>query len=380
MSGGVTQHRGGEAVEVNARAVDRRGFLRVAGGSMAAVTALSLRQRVSAFTSDPEGEMEGTPEIPAGTPVGSAGAVTIYSGRNENLVGELIARFEPATGIDAEVRYGGTSELAATILEEGDNSPADVFFSQDAGALGALAQEDRLAQLPEDLLNRVDPRFRSPDGLWVGVSGRARVLVYNTDMLTEADLPASVKDLTDPAWKGKVGWAPENASFQSFITAFRVVEGDDAARAWLEAMQANEPKVFEGNSPIVRAVAAGEFPVGLVNHYYMYEIQAEEGTTLPIANHFFEAGDVGSLVNVAGVGILKDAEHAEQATAFVDYLLSDAGQTYFAERTFEYPLIEGVPTAEGLRPLSEIQSPEIDLSDLADLEGTLRLLTEVGVL
>jgi iron(III) transport system substrate-binding protein len=306
--------------------------------------------------------------------------VTIYSGRNEKLIGDLVAQFERATGIDAEVRYGDTAELAATILEEGDKSPADLFWAQDAGALGAVARENRLTALPDDLLQRVDARFRSKQGLWAGTSGRARVLVYNTEQLTEADLPASVFDLTDSKWKGKIGWAPTNGSFQSFVTAMRVLRGDDAARAWLEGIKANEPVTFEGNSPIVRAVGAGEIAVGLVNHYYLYEIKAEEGEDFPAANHFFAPGDPGNLVNVAGVGILRTAKHAEQALRFADYLLSWEGQAYFAERTFEYPLIEGVKPRADLVPLDEIQSPEIDLSDLADLQGTLQLLTEVGVI
>jgi iron(III) transport system substrate-binding protein len=296
------------------------------------------------------------------------------------LVGALVERFESATGIDAEVRYGETAALAATILEEGDNSPASFYFSQDAGALGALAEAGRLQKLPDDLLNRVDARFRSPDGLWVGTSGRARVAAYNTDLLTEADLPTSVLDLVDPKWKGQIGWAPPNASFQAFVTALRVIEGEDAARAWLEAMIANEPATFEGNGPIVAAVGAGEIQLGLVNHYYVYEAKQEQGDDFPVANHFFAAGDPGSLINVAGVGVLVDAPDADAALRLADYLLDTDAQTYFADETFEYPLIAGVPTVAGLRPLSDVQGPDIDLGDLADLQGTLELLGEVGLL
>ena len=342
-------------------------MLGATGVALAATLGLANAGRTAAF------QESGTP---AATQIG--GSLVIYSGRNENLVGPLIEQFQADTGIEVEVRYAGTTELAATILEEGDNSPADVFFAQDAGALGALQAEGRLANLSEDVLDRVDPRFRSPDGQWVGASARARVAVYNTDELTEADLPDSVEAFTESEWEGRVGWAPTNASFQSFITAFRVLEGEDAARDWLTGMRDNGAVTFENNGAIVRAVGAGELPVGLVNHYYLYEIQQEEGE-LPIANYFFPGGDIGSLVNVAGVGILDGAENAEQAAAFVDYLLSPAAQEYFAQETSEYPLIEGVPTVEGLVPLSEIDSPDIDLSDLADLQGTLDLLTEVGI-
>lgn len=307
------------------------------------------------------------------------GEITVYSGRNEDLIGPALAMFQEATGITVNARYGSTAEMAATILEEGDNSPADVFLAQDAGALGAVEEADRFAELPETTLAIVDPRFRSDDGEWVGLTARARVLVYNTDEFTAADLPTSVEDLTDEAWKGKVGWAPTNASFQSFITAFREIKGDDAAQAWLEQMMANETVIFDGNSAIVRAVAAGEISVGLVNHYYLYEIQAEENETLPIANHFFAAGDVGSLVNVSGIGILTTASNPDGAQQLIDYLLGAEAQTYFAETTFEYPLLAGIPTAEGLVPLEEIQGPDIDLSDLDDLDETLELLAEVGL-
>ncbi|MEA2593797.1 MAG: iron(III) transport system substrate-binding protein [Thermomicrobiales bacterium] len=373
----------GDATMATLGRVSRRRLIRQAGGAAAglALTGGSLYFAGSALaTTEPprSGSPEATPT--GGTPVGSAGTVTIYSGRNEGLIGDLIAEFERETGIDAEVRYGDTAELAAQILEEGDNSPADVFFSQDAGALGALAKENRLTKLPDELLDRVEARFRSDDGLWVGTSGRARVLVYSTEQVQEGDLPASVLNLVDSTWKSKIGWAPTNGSFQAFVTALRVLNGDDAAREWLEGMQANEPVTFENNAAITRAVGEGELPAGLVNHYYLYEVQAEEGKTFPIANHFFAGGDVGSLVNVAGVGILGTAEHPDKALAFADFLLKEDAQHYFAERTWEYPLIAGVPTEPDLVPLDQIQSPEIDLSDLADLQGTLALLTEVGVL
>jgi len=352
------------------RTLSRRGLVRVSTASAAGLTALTAlgggRSRANA--------QDGTP---AATP--ASGSLEIYSGRSEELVEGVISLAEDATGIDLAVRFAGTSELAAQILEEGDNSPADVFFAQDAGALGALAKEGLLAPMPESVLSLVDPRFRSPDGVWIGLSGRARVAVYNTDELTAAELPASILDLTDEAWSGRIGWAPENASFQSFVTALRVLEGEDAARAWLDGMIANAPITYEGNGAVVRAVASGEVQVGLVNHYYFYEIQAEDGV-LPIANHFFAAGDPGSLINVAGIGILASSGNQDQALSLVEYLLGTEAQTYFAEQTFEYPLIADVPTADGLTPLDEVQGPDIDLSDLDDLEGTLTLLAEVGLL
>jgi iron(III) transport system substrate-binding protein len=307
------------------------------------------------------------------------GSLTIYSGRSESLVGPLLERFEAQSGLDVQVQYASTSELAATLLEEGDASPADVFFAQDAGALGALAAEGMLADLPQVTLDTVDSRFRSPDGQWVGVSGRARVVAYDSRALEASELPTEIAAFTDPAWKGRIGWAPTNASFQSFVTAFRVLEGDDAAKAWLEGVQANEPKVYDGNDAVLNAIAAGEIEVGFINHYYLMVALAEQ-PDFPVRNHFLAGDDPGALVNVAGAGILSTSKNPTAAQAFVDFLLTEESQTYFAEETQEYPLLDGVAANPDLPPLAEIDSPDIDLSDLADLEGTLRLIQEAGVL
>jgi iron(III) transport system substrate-binding protein len=326
---------------------------------------------LSACGSDAEPDAEGT----------ASGSVTIYSGRSEELVGPVIERFEEATGIRAEVRYGDTAELAAQILEEGDNSPADVFWAQDAGALGALQEDGRFAELPRELLDRVPARFRSTEGRWVGTSGRARVLVYNVEGVETSELPKSVLDLDAPAWKGRVGWAPTNGSFQAFVTALRKVEGEDAAEAWLRGMKANEAKVYEGNSAIVSAVAAGEIDAGLVNHYYLLEMSEDDpGLSDKAKNHFFPGGDPGSLVNAAGVGIIDGADNAAGAEAFADFLLSRTARDYFDEEVFEYPLSGETESDPSLPKLADIEQPDIDLSDLSDLEGTLELLREVGVL
>jgi iron(III) transport system substrate-binding protein len=362
--------------------VDRRTLVVGTGGLLALGLASPLlaSAQTASPEADPEPDPEPDPEAGTATAAG-AGDFTLYSGRNETLVGPLLEQYAAETGVTVDTRFGGTGELAATILEEGENSPASAFFAQDAGALGLLADEGRFQQLPDEILELVDPRFRDPDGRWVGVTGRARVLAYNTDVLTEEELPSSVHDLTDSAWAGRVGWAPENASFQAFITAFRLLEGDDAAREWLEAMIANGTVNFgDSNTAIVQAVGAGEIDAGLVNHYYAYVVGQEEGPDFPVANHFFAAGDPGSLINVAGIGILEGAENTEAALAFTAYLLSPAAQEYFATETFEYPLVAGIEASEGLAPLNEIGHPEIDLGDLADLRDTLDLLAEVGLL
>ena len=370
--------------------IGRRELVAVSAGALLSLvtplaTAAQSATPAAEAEADPTAEAEADPvadpeaepgeDFSAGT-----GDFTLYSGRNETLVGPLIEQYAEETGVSIDTRYGGTGELAATILEESEDTPASLFFSQDAGALGLLADEGRFETLPAELLDRVEERFRDPEGRWVGVTGRARVLAYNTDTVSEDKLPASVRDLTDPAWAGRVGWAPENASFQAFITAFRLIDGDDAVRGWLEAMIANGTVNFgDSNSAIVQAIGNGEIDAGLVNHYYLYAVGREAGEGFPVANHFFAGGDPGSLINVAGIGLIEGANEENAALAFVDYLLSEEAQEYFATETFEYPLIEGVAAPEGLVPLSEIAHPDIALGDLSDLRGTLDLLSEVGL-
>jgi iron(III) transport system substrate-binding protein len=308
-----------------------------------------------------------------------SGDLTIYSGRGESLVGPLLEQFEQESGLNVEVRYGSTAEMAATILEEGDNSPADVYYGQDAGALGALAKAGRLTALPEDLLNQVEPRFRSPEGYWVGTSGRARTVVYNTTTLTEADLPDDIFGFCDPKWQGRLGWAPTNGSFQAFVTAMRVINGEDRAREWLSCMQANQPVVFSENAAIVEAVSRGEIEAGFVNHYYLFQFLAED-PNFPVRNYHLRSGDVGAMVNVAGVGIINTTDNLEAAEAFVRFLLRESSQQYFNTETNEYPLSANIELNPILVPLSNIGSPDIDLSNLEDLEGTLQLLQELGIL
>jgi iron(III) transport system substrate-binding protein len=311
---------------------------------------------------------------------GASDKLVVYSGREEELVEPLFDRFEEETGIDVEVRYGDSAELAATIAEEGDNSPADVFFAQDPGSLGAVEREGLLAKLPQAALDRVPARFRDPDGHWVGTSGRSRVIAYNTDELTEDGVPDSVFALTDPKWKGKIGIAPTNASFQAFVSAMLLELGEERTRAWLEGLKANDPKRYEKNLPVVEAVAAGEIELGLVNHYYLY-LAKEENPDAAVANHFLTGEDPGALVSVAGAAILSSADHADAAQRFVEFLLSDPSQRFYVDEAeeAEYPLVAGIDAKQGLPPLDSLEGPQIKLDDLGpELEKTLELLNEYG--
>ncbi|MFG2879415.1 iron ABC transporter substrate-binding protein [Streptomyces sp. NPDC048337] len=313
-----------------------------------------------------------------GTDEEDAGLV-IYSGRNEKLVKPLLDELEQAVGTSVAVRYGESAELAAQIQEEGGKTRAGLFFSQDAGALGALSTKGLLQQLPQQSLDKVDPAFRGHAGDWVGTSGRVRVLAYNPDQVAKA--PDSVHDLVKPEWKGKIGYVPTNASFQAFVTGMRVLEGDDATRTWLKGLKANDPKVYDNNLKVLDGVGKGEVSLGLINHYYWYEQVAEKGENKVKAKiHFLPGGDPGALVNTAGVGIIKGSDQAPVAQKAVDFLLSEKAQKYFADDTKEYPLAAGVTsTVKDLPPLDSLNAPKIDLGKLESLQETLKMLQDVGM-
>lgn len=306
---------------------------------------------------------------------GSGDLLIVYSGRSEELVQPLIDQFAESTGIEVEVRYAGSTDLAATLLQEGDSTEADVFFAQDPASLGSVA--GLLAELPQSVLDSVDPRFADRNGRWVGTSGRVRTFIYNTG--TSNNLPQTIDDVTDPSWFGEVGVAPTNGSFLAFVSAMILERGEEETLRWLQSLAANEPQDYPKNTPIVAAADAGEIEGGLVNHYYLLRLRAEgEGNNSE--NWFIPAGDVGTLVMPAGAGILSGSDVPEAARQFVEFLLSETAQTYFATETFEFPLIPGVQPAGGLPELEDLNTPDIDLSQLADvLEDATRLVSEAGL-
>lgn len=311
---------------------------------------------------------------------GGGGKLVVYSGRNENLVRPILERFAKDTGIDISIRNGDTAELAATLLEEGDDTRADVFFSQDAGALAALAGAGRLASLPTGLLDDVDARFRDPDGRWVGVTGRARVIAYNT-RVPAAELPESVFELTDAKWRGRIGFPPANASFIAFVSALTEQVGRDRTKAWLEGLKANGAKRYDNNLVTLEAVADGEIDLGLVNHYYLYnEFKQRPGS--PVANHYpgQKPGGEGTFVNVSGLAIMKGTDKSADARRLVEYLLGQEAQEYFRTETAEYPLASGVEPLPELPRLADLEVIDVPLHQLGgDLERSLELLKEVGL-
>lgn len=311
------------------------------------------------------------------------GKLVIYSGRSDSLVQPIIDQFAAATGIEVEVRYGSTSEMAGVLLEEGVNSPADVFYAQDPGGLGAVQSAGLLAELPADILAQVPTRFAAEDGSWVGISGRARTVVYSTDVITDpaGELPEDLWGFTEPEWNGRIGWAPTNGSFQAMVTALRATWGEEKTGEWLAGIQANNPVVYSGNTPIVEGVANREVDVGFVNHYYLYRFLSEQGESFPARNYFLPSGGPGSLIMVSGAGVLANAENPENGQNFINFLLSVPGQQYFAGQTFEYPVVAGV-NSQVTPSLAELDEIAIDLSlaDLADLDGTQDLLIDLGII
>ena len=310
---------------------------------------------------------------------GAEQTITVYSGRTENLIGPLLEEFTEETGIGVAVKYGGSDELALLITEEGDRSPADVFISQSPGAIGFLAEADRLASLDSAVLDRVAAEFHNADGRWIGLSGRVRVLVYNTDVVDVAELPASVFDLTDPAFAGQVGVAPANGSFQDFVTAMRELHGDAATLAWLEGLEANRAQTYANNTAIVQAVGRGEVSFGLVNHYYNLRVRAEDPGA-PSENYYFPDGDIGSLLIVTAAGILESSDSPEAASELIEFMLGVPAQTFFSRETLEYPLASGVAASGDLPDLATLNVATYDFDRLGGgLGRTKELIDESGL-
>lgn len=304
--------------------------------------------------------------------------LTVYSGRDEEIMRPLIEKAKKDLGLNIEVRYGDSTELAIALIEEGKNSRADIFYAQDAGSLGAITREARTLPLPKQLLNKVELQFRSSSGQWVGISGRARVIDYNTKLVKTSELPKSVLQLSDPKWRGKVGWAPTNGSFLSFLTAMRLMEGDQKTLEWLKAMKANGVKAYPKNSAIVEALGKGEIALGLVNNYYLYRF-TKTNPNFPVAIHHTK-GDAGALINVAGLAVLKSTDQKSDAEKFVAYMLKPETQKFITENFYEYPLVTGIAVGQKQLPLKQLQPPNVDLSKLSDLKGTISLIQQADLL
>lgn len=304
--------------------------------------------------------------------------LVVYSGRGKALVEPILARFTAETGIQLDVKYGGTTQLTVAMLEEGAASPADVFWASDIGGLGALTAAGLLAELDPDVFTGLDSRFVGASKTWVALSNRARVLAYSPVRVDAATLPASVFELSSTVFAGKVGWAPTNGTFQSFISAMTLKHGRDATLAWLNAMKANGAIPYANNNAIIQAIASGEIDYGITNHYYLLRAK-KENAAFPVAQTFFDAGDIGNMLNLAGIGIVKSSEHADAAQQLIEFLLKESNQEFFAMETFEYPVVK-IGSAELAIDSLRTYAPDVSLEGIADLEATLALLREAGLL
>ena len=306
--------------------------------------------------------------------------ITLYSGRIPAAIGPAVDSYEADANRDVQVRFAETADLAATLVEEGDASPADVFFAQEPGAIAAVAEAGLLAKLPQDILDRVEPRFRDPEGRWVGVTGRARVIAYNRDVVSESELPSSPFGLTAPKWKDRVGWSPASSSMQEYVTALRARYGDDRTKQWLEEMVDNGAVAFPDNVTIRDAIAKGEIDVGLINHYYVAQAVAEEGPDYPVAV-YFPPGGLGSLMLLTSVGVLEASDRTDEAFAFVRSLVSADSQQFFTSSSKEYPLAKGAKPDPSLSvPVAKIPVSDASLVDLKEIQGTIELMQESGAL
>ena len=304
--------------------------------------------------------------------------LTIYSGRSQEFIAPFLAEWEKKSGIALKIRYADSAELAAQIREEGSNSPADIFLAQDAGSLGAVSLAGLFTTLGDEVGAEIQPQYIAADRSWIGVTGRARVFAYNPRLLT--DLPQSITDLANPVYKSKLGIAPTNSSFQAFVTALINAKGEDFTQKWLESLVKNDVQIFAKNSAIVEAIDSGKISIGLVNHYYTWEVSQGLGRKISAENGFFTSGDLGNMVNVSGAGILKSSKKYAAAEDLINYLTSQVVQSKFVAQTHEYSLIADQISPAGLPSLSQIGAPSVDLESLAEIQKTQELLIKVGLL
>lgn len=331
------------------------------------------------FFLKPAQVVEKTVEKRVEVPAAPSGRIVLYSGRREELMRPSIDAFVKKTGIQVEVKAGSTAELANAILEERASPRADVYIGTDPGALEKLRREGVLETHLSEAVKAIPESFRASDGAWVGVSGRARVIMYNKNLVSESDLPKSVFDLTDPKWKSKVAMASaREGTVVAHLSSIYNLKGETFLQQFLDGLKKNEVKVLRGHTDVRKAVGTGEVTLGLVNHYY-YHLQLKEGSPVGVIYPDQGPNDIGAMVSVAGVGVVKGARNPDAAKAFVDFLLTAEAQDLFAKTNYEYPLLPGVATFEA-KPMTEFKKMDIRLEDLtAATDPVLKLLDKVGL-
>lgn len=318
---------------------------------------------------------------PAATEV--SGEVVVYSGRSEALIKPVVEAFMAQyPAVIVSLKAGSNSELANALLEEQANPQADVFVTTELVTIQKLASAGTLAAYTSPNAASVPVAYKHPQGLWTGLTLRARVIIYNTALVTAAEAPQSIFDLTDPQWQGQVAAAGSaNGGMQAQVGAMRQLLGDEPTQAWLAGLVANGVTFFGGHTDVRKAVGAGEFKVGLVNHYY-YHLQKAESSNNAVAVVYPDQGadQLGVIVNATAAGLITGAKHPAPAQAFIDFLLSPAGQKMFAELNYEYPVVAGVALKDGVQPLTGLKLANFDVVQAAQsLETSLDMLEQAGI-
>jgi iron(III) transport system substrate-binding protein len=306
--------------------------------------------------------------------------LVVYNAQHEELLEELAPAFTEETGIEVELRNGKDLELSNQLVQEGDASPADVFLTENSPAMSQVEAAGLFAELPAEILEQIPELYRPRTGLWTGFVARSTVLIYNTDLVEESELPASILDLAEPEWADRVSFSPTGADFQAIVAAVLELEGEETTRAWLEGLEENGT-VYDGNNLVLEAVNSGESEVGIAYHYYWERDRAESGDVSDNSDqHYFTGGDPGAFVSVSGAGVLASSDMQDEAEQFVEFLVGEQGQQILADSyALEYPLNPDVEFDRVTVPFSELEPPQVNVSDL-DAERVVDLMTEVGFL
>lgn len=306
--------------------------------------------------------------------------LVIYNAQHEQLLDELIPLFEEESGLDVELRHGKDLEMANQITEEGEDSPADVFLTENSPAMTIVDNAGLFTELPEAVTATIPDDYVPADRTWTGFLARSTVAMYNTDTMTEADMPASILDFADPEWEGRVAFSPTGADFQAIVSAVLELEGEEATRTWLEGLEANGV-IVQNNLVVMQSVDSGEVDAGIAYHYYWYRDREENGTDSDTsALHFFGDQDPGAFLSISGAGILASSEKQAEAEEFLTWLTGTEAQQAMAESyALEYPLNPDASLDPAVKPFGELEPPQVDVSSLNGPQVT-ELMTEAGLL
>jgi iron(III) transport system substrate-binding protein len=311
-----------------------------------------------------------------------AASIVVYNAQHEQVMNLLAKDFEQQTGIGVKVRNGEGPALAAQLVAEGANTPADVYFTENSPELMLLEEKGLLGHVDPATLAVIPSRFNSPSGEWVGVTARESVLAYNTGKIQASQLPPSLFDLAKPEWKGKIGIAPSDADFLPLVSAVLAMKGQEQTLQWLKGLKTNA-QIFDDDEGVVAAVNRGGVATGVINNYYWARLHAELGDKATrSALYHYGNGDVGGLVNVSGAAIMKSAHNTDGAQQFLKYLVSERAQALMAKSriSYEYPLHAGVEPDPLLKPFDQLQPPALSLERLGDDSQAGKLLRQAGLI